>query len=169
MPGSFGHLAARFFDYLGARPLTESDRQTVRSFLSDAEARIFFEQSPRDQTHGFEAALVVLASGRESDGIIKSALLHDVGKRSAGLGVVGRVIASLLIKAGLPLTRRMRDYRDHGEIGAVDLADAGSPPIVVDFARNHHGSRPDTVNEEDWGLLQDADVPAKARLARRRR
>jgi hypothetical protein len=169
MPGSFGHLAARFFDYLGARPLTESDRQTVRSFLSDAEARIFFEQSPRDQTHGFAAALVVLASGRKSDETIRAALLHDVGKRRAEFGVVGRVIASLLIKGGLPMTGRMRDYRDHGAIGAVDLADAGSTAIVVDFARHHHGSRPDTVDEEDWNLLQDADVPANARLARRRR
>jgi hypothetical protein len=169
MPGSFGHLTARFFDYLRAAPLTDEDKKTVASILTSAEADIFFEQSEKDQAHGFEAALVVLGSGQSTDERLRAALLHDIGKRSAGLGVLGRVAASILIKLGLPLTRRFKLYRDHGPHGAAELEAAGAPPLVVEFARAHHSSRPVTLSEEDWGLLQSADVPSNARLARRRR
>ncbi len=169
MPGSFGHLSSRFFDYLRAKALTDEARQTVTSILTSPEADIFFEQSRKDQAHGFDAALVVLESGQSTDERLRAALLHDVGKRKAGLGVLGRVTASILIKLGLPLTSRMTRYRDHGPEGADDLEAAGSPPLVVEFARAHHGQRPATFSEEDWALLQTADVPANARLARMRR
>ncbi len=169
MPGSFGHLSSRFFDYLRAKPLSDEDRETVTTILTAAEARIFFEQSQKDQAHGFDAALVVLASGQSTEERLRAALLHDVGKRSAGLGVLRRVAASLLIKMGLPLTSKMKLYRDHGPVGAAELETAGSPPLVVEFARAHHGSRPAALSEEDWALLQSADVPSNARLARRRR
>ncbi|CAN5831466.1 hypothetical protein BH23ACT4_BH23ACT4_10820 [soil metagenome] len=169
MPGSFGHLSARFFDYLMAKPLTDEDRQTVTSILTSSETGIFFEQSRKDQAHGFDAALVVLDSAKSTDELIRAALLHDVGKRRAGLGVLRRVASSILIKLGMPLPPKMRLYRDHGPVGATDLEAAGSPPLVVEFARAHHGPRPVTLSEEDWALLQSADVPTNARLARRRR
>lgn len=169
MPGSFGHLSSRFFDYLRAKPLSDEDTETVTTILTAAEARIFFEQSQRDQAHGFDAALVVLESGQSTEERLRAALLHDVGKRGAGLGVIRRVAASLLIKVGLPLTRKMKLYRDHGPVGAAELETAGSPLLVVEFARAHHGPRPATLSEEDWVLLQSADVPSNARLARRRR
>jgi len=169
MPGSFGHLATRFFDYLRATPLADEDKDTVMSILTAEEAQMFFDQSQKDQAHGFDAALVVLESGRSTEEILRAALLHDVGKRNAGLGVLGRVVASVLIKLGLPLTKRFKLYRDHGLVGAADLEAAGSPSLVVEFARAHHSSRPSVLSEEDWALLQSADVPSNARLARRRR
>lgn len=169
MPGSFGHLAARFFDYLRAKPLSDADREYVISVLSAEEARIFFEQGAKDQAHGLAAALVVLESGQSTSDRLRAAMLHDIGKRSARLGVLGRVAASVLIKLGLPLTTRFTQYRDHGHVGAAELEAAGSPPLVVEFARAHHGSRPDVLSEEDWALLQSADVPSNARLARNRR
>lgn len=169
MPGSFGHLAARFFDYLRTAPLAAEDRQTVASILTGAEANIFFEQSQKDQAHGFAAALVVLESEHSTNEKLRAALLHDVGKRNAGLGVLGRVTASVMIKMGLPLPTKFKLYRDHGPVGAADLTAAGSPPLVVEFARAHHGPQPDTLGADDWALLQSADVPSNARLARRRR
>jgi hypothetical protein len=169
MPGSIGHLAARFLDYLRAEPLNDADREYVVSVLSADEARMFFEQGAKDQAHGFGAALVVLDSGQSTDERLRAALLHDIGKRSAGLGVLGRVTASVLIKLGLPLTRKFSRYRDHGPLAAAELEAAGSPPLVVEFARAHHGSRPGILGEEDWALLQAADLPSNARLARNRR
>jgi hypothetical protein len=169
MPGSFGHLATRFFDYLRAARLSEAERQTVMSLLTEEESRIFFEQSQKDQAHGFDAALVILDSGQSTAGRLRAALLHDVGKRNARLGLLGRVAASIFIKLGLPLTKRFKLYRDHGLVGAADLEAAGSPSLVVECARAHHSSRPSVLSEEDWALLQSADVPANARLARRRR
>ena len=57
------------------------------------------------------------------------ALLHDVGKVESGLGVLGRVVATI---AG-PRTERFRRYHDHERVGADMLAAAGSPTVTVDL------------------------------------
>jgi hypothetical protein len=48
-------------------------------------------------------------------------------------------------------------YLEHGQAGALELDILGAEPIVVDFARHHHGGRPDSISEDDWTLLQAAD------------
>lgn len=83
--------------------------------------------------------------------------MHDVAKRHARLGVVGRVIASVCIKLRIPVRGRFEAYRQHGPIGADELERAGSPPIVVRYARSHHGSRPPDVDVQTWALLVAAD------------
>ncbi len=164
MPGSLGHLAARFFDYLTAGELSAAEERLVRDWLSSKEIDLFFAQSKRDRAHGFHAAMFVAEADHPSPELVQAALLHDVGKRHSDLGVVGRVVASLLIKAGLPLTERMARYRDHGLLGARDLEHSGSSRLAIDFARHHHGQRPGTIDLETWDLLQRADIPAKPRL-----
>lgn len=161
MPGSLSHLTCRFFDVLLSKPLTRAEIDAVREWLSPAEAGTFFSQADPDQRHGYHAALVVADSGEEDLIVIRAALLHDVGKRHARLGLIGRSIASVLIRLRLPLTRRARLYRDHGEIGAADLARLGCEPVVVDFARAHHGERPASISRAHWELLQLADQPPK--------
>lgn len=169
MPGSFGHLAARFFDYLLARPLDDSERVWVSDRLEESEAELFFAQSDRDQAHGHHAGRVVAAAIPDQPVAIRAALLHDVGKRHSRLGVVGRVVASLLQKLRLPMTKRMALYRDHPDIGAAELLEAGSPGPVVEFARHHHGKRPPGIDATTWEVLQLSDRPAKPGLVTRRR
>ena len=41
---------------------------------------------------------------------------------NARLGVLGRVIASVCIKLRIPVRGRLKTYRDHGPIGAAELA-----------------------------------------------
>ncbi len=161
MPAGPGHLAQRFFDVLLAEPLTEGERAAVDGWLSPTTASTFFSQSDADQRHGYHAAAVVLGSGAGDPAVIRAALLHDVGKRHAGLGVIGRTVATLLIRLRLPLTRRVRIYRDHGQIGSVELAALGCESLVVDFARAHHDRRPETFEPRTWELLQLADQPPK--------
>lgn len=86
-----------------------------------------------------------------------AALVHDIGKRHAGLGVMGRSLVSALSKLGLPTGRRGQEYLSHGELGAVELEAAGIGGIAVDFARHHHGTRPDSIDSVTWRLLQQAD------------
>lgn len=166
MPGSFGHLVARFFDYLRSQPLSDHERARVAEWLEPAELALFFSQAHPDQAHGYHAASVVVGSTLSEPTLIRAALLHDIGKRHAGLGVVGRSVASILIRLHLPLTARMASYRDHGPIGADELSRAGSPALVVDFARHHHARRPDTIDAGAWDVLQAADLPAKPGLGR---
>lgn len=160
MPGSPGHLVRRFFDVVSARPLTVSEADIVQERLTQELAEVFFAQSPADQRHGFHAAQVVMGGGGASDSVV-AALVHDIGKRHARLGAIGRSIASLLIILRLPLTARMRAYRDHGLIGAAELARIGAPSLAIDFAMHHHGRRPPTIDAHVWDLLVEADEPPK--------
>lgn len=146
---------------LRARPLSEAEREQVRSLLESRLQPIFFEQSHADQRHGLESARHVLASGRAQPDLVAAGLLHDVGKRHARLGVLGRVAASLLIGTGMPLPARLRAYRDHGPVAAGELADLGASEVAVAFARHHHGPRPDGFDPVTWAILVESDQPAK--------
>ena len=165
MPGSLGHLTRRFFDVLFATPLDSSERAAIEGWLDSGQAWAFFSQSDPDQRHGYHAALVTIAAGADLD-VIRAALLHDVGKRHARLGVLARSVASVAIRLGLPLTTRWRLYRDHGEVAATELAGLGCDGLIVDFARDHHGERPSGVPISTWDLLQLADQPPKTGAVR---
>lgn len=161
MPGSLSHLARRFFDVLMARPLDRAEIGQVESWLDRSESSLFFSQPHPDQRHGYHAAQVVLASGSRFVPVIKAALLHDVGKRHARLGVVARSLVSVLIRLRLPLPARGRQYQDHGEQAARELEEIGCERLVVEFARHHHGERPAGIPQAIWDLLQLADEPPK--------
>lgn len=127
---------------------------------------MFFAQDDADQRHGYHAALSVIAAGVHEDEVIVAALLHDIGKRHARLGILGRSVASMLILSGLPLSERMRAYRDHGLVAARELAALGGHPLAIDFAMHHHGERPPTIDPRIWDVLVDADQPPKRRKSR---
>ena len=81
--------------------------------------------------------------------MLAAALLHDVGKTDSGLRTPGRVLATV---AGAIAGRhaaprwaaregyvgRVGRYLLHPEIGADLLAKAGSDPLTVAWAREHH-------------------------------
>ena len=158
MPGSAGHLIRRFFDVIKARPLTEGELETVTDWLTKAELDLFLSQPVPDQRHGYEAGQHIVASGVTTVEVISAAAVHDIGKRHAHLGVFGRSAASVLILAELDsLWSRARTYRNHGDIAAEELATAGSSRLSVEFARHHHGRRPDSIEPNIWDLLVAAD------------
>jgi len=163
MKGSLSHLVKRFFDVLLSKPLSSDEISKVENWLVPALAELFFEQPPADQRHGYRAALVVVADADATADIIEAALMHDIGKRHASLGILGRTIASILIKLGVPLPRRMMTYRDHGPVGAHELAAKGASRISVEFAAHHHGSRPGEFDPAAWNLLLLADEPPNPR------
>ncbi len=137
-------------------PLTADEQREVRELIAPAEAAAFFDQPPVDQRHGLDSARTALFLGADR-AQVRSALLHDIGKRHAGLGILGRSIASVLIKLRLPMTRRMRLYRDHGEIGGSELERLLGDCLESRFARHHHRHRPPAIEEAVWNLLQRAD------------
>ncbi len=168
MPGSPAHLVRRFFGVLTASPLSAEELDDVRSWLSHSEFELFASQSVPDQRHGYEAGTFVVESGVSDADVIAAGALHDIGKRHSGLGVVGRSVASLMIITRTSrLWGRAATYRDHSDIGALELSSAGSSDLVVEFARHHHGTRPKLIDEATWTILKRADAPPKARLPRR--
>jgi hypothetical protein len=142
---------------LGSRSLAEAERAQTREWLRDEEHGLFFSQPHFDQRHGLESALFVAKQAPGRTDLIRAAMLHDVGKRHARLGPVGRSLASAWSKLGRRPGGRWGNYLDHGRIGAEDLLTAEAEPLVVAFARTHHGDRPDDISLGDWDLLQRAD------------
>ena len=165
MPGSPAHLFSRFLDVATAPRLNASEKGAVESWLTPEAAELFFSQDDPDQRHGYHAALTVIAAGVKDSDVVMAALLHDVGKRHARLGLLGRSLASLLILSGLPLPERVRMYGDHGLVAARELGELSVPSLVIDFALHHHGKRPPTIEPETWDLLVSADRAPKASSA----
>jgi hypothetical protein len=92
--------------------------------------------------------------------VVAAALLHDSGKVESGLRTPARVVATVLWAVvddavadrwvaddqvgGMGSIRaRLGRYRRHPTIGADLLAAAGSDPLTVTWAREHH-QRPET-------------------------
>ena len=80
---------------------------------------------------------------------ITAALMHDIGKLDARLGVYGRVVATVSGAAGGPgladawsersgFTRRVGLYLRHPEIGADRIRLAGGPEEAAQWAAAHH-------------------------------
>lgn len=150
------HLSRRFFQVIRAKGLTPSEQSVVNSALRPAEARLFWAQSSPDQRHAYET-MQRLAATVDDPVACRAALLHDVGKASSALGPLGRVWATVLDAARLPLSGRMRAYRRHGPTGAALLAEIDAPTLVVEFAKRH--SEPDPAGQDPllWRALLDAD------------
>jgi hypothetical protein len=155
--GGWGHLAARLFEVAGARELSPREQAEAAGLLRPEESRCFWAQPAADQRHGLAAARHVLRAAPGRRDLARAALLHDVGKRHARLGPLGRSFASALAKLGLPTGHRGRVYLEHPALGARDLQYSGAEPLVVAFARRHHQEPPPDVDLGDWELLRRSD------------
>jgi hypothetical protein len=154
---TLAHLARRFFIVLRARPLRPGEQTAAARLLRPAERGLFWGQRPADQRHGLECAAAVLLRRPDRPDLARAALLHDIGKRRAALGALGRTLATTLGFLRLPVTGRFAAYLGHGPAGAADLEAAGAETMIVSFARHHHGGRPADVPADDWVELCRAD------------
>lgn len=149
------HLVRRFLQSLVARDLSPDEDAWVGERLTAGEYALWARQAKYDRRHTYEVARRVEADlGRSGDEVghewTAAALLHDVGKIEAGVGLVGRVVATLL---AMPLGRervsawagrggvagRLGRYLDHGPRGAALIRAAGGRERVAHWASIHHG------------------------------
>lgn len=151
----FVHLVSRFARSLRARRPDPSDQEFVASLLRPPEAEVFWKQPVPDLDHALRGAVWLAAEGRPD--LAGPFLLHDIGKRHARLGTIGRSFVTALALVHLPVGRRGRAYLDHAAAGAAELALLGSSEITVAFARHHHSSRSPGPAAADWDLLVAAD------------
>jgi hypothetical protein len=156
LPGSWSHLTRRFLWSLRVDPLSPEELDEVGCWISGDLLGAFLDQSEADRRHGLDGARVVAATGGRHE-LVVAALVHDIGKRHARLGVVGRSLASALSLLRLPTPGRLGTYLDHGRRGADELTALGWSGLVVDFARSHHAARPSHIDPHDWDVLVAAD------------
>lgn len=147
-------------------PLPPDVLRWALDWLTPAEQRLFAKMSTADQKHAVDVARrahQALNDDAEAAGsvgeetVMAAALLHDIGKTVSGLGLYGRVIATLSgVVAGHEFaeiwqeksgfTRKVGLYLRYGELGADLLRMADSDPVVVAWATEHH------LSEDRWSI-----------------
>jgi hypothetical protein len=170
MSSTFGHLARRFFGSLRPGGPPPADDAWACSKLLPAEVELWRRMPNADRRHAVGVAQQVeRALGAEATRpVLAAALLHDVGKIESGLGVYGRVVATLCgmfvgrdaakeWTRSRGFTRRVGLYLRHPDLGGDLLGMAGSDPLTEAWARQHHRS------PESWTI--DPDVAAALKAA----
>ena len=174
--GTPRHLAKRFLGSLWPAGPGPAGEAWARNWLAPAEVGVWEGMSGPDRRHAVGVARRVAEAAGNADGagvqrsLLAAALLHDTGKQRSGLGVFARSAVTVVAMAagrqrvaswstrGSGLAARAGDYVRHDEIGAAMLEAAGSDPLVVAWAREHHLPAPAwTVDPAHGRMLKDAD------------
>lgn len=156
------HLVRRFFAVLRSGAPSVADEAWARRRLTEDEWALWRRHRPTDRRHTIAVARHVLAGaasgvaggeGGASDGaartgaggatvppwVVAAALMHDIGKVQADLGVPGRVVASVLAAGRVRTAPGMVGrYLRYPQLGAELLRGAGSDPLVAAWAAEHH-------------------------------
>jgi hypothetical protein len=153
------HLVRRFVGSLWPGGPGTSHERWAAGHLLEAERRLWARLSGPDRRHAVAVARRVEGAlgPAATRPVMAAALLHDVGKLDADLGTAGRVVATVSGAlagrdaatrwSGRPgLTGRVGRYLRHDEVGAALLAQVGSDPLTVAWAREHH------LSPERWTL-----------------
>lgn len=167
-PGELAHLARRFADHAASvrRPSEPPPAEVAwaHSWLRAGEVDLWDAQAAVDRVHSLAVSHRVVESTSSSPPprwVVAAALLHDVGKADAPLGLTGRTAATLLELAHLRAAPgALGRYLRYPETGAGWLAAVGSDPRVVAWAREHHRPPPrrsGAVPAAFADLLADAD------------
>ncbi|MBO0714648.1 MAG: HD domain-containing protein [Acidimicrobiales bacterium] len=164
------HLARRFVQSLGPAEPRPDEEAFAAAVLLPGEAALWRRMGAPDRRHALSVARRVQARGAPYGSrreVLAAALLHDVGKVEVEMGTWARVAATLTSHAlgpgrvagwsGRPgLAGRMGRYVSHGRIGAVLLTGAGSDPLTVAWAAQHH------LDPDRWDVPREVGALLKA-------
>jgi len=148
------HLARRYWRSLRAQSLDPTEERWVRDRLLVGEQQLFDSMSTADQRHHWEVAHRLCDSlpGDAPRAWCAAALLHDVGKVTAGMGTHRRVLATMLrFRRGDHAVAR---YHRHEDIGASLLLAAGSDHETIALV----GHWPDAPEQALEHLLRADEI-----------
>ena len=169
--GSPFHLVKRFFVSVFVFRTDTKTEIELLELLTEEEKKLYLSQPRIDRIHSVRNANSVLSdsSGAFQPTHVVAAALHDVGKAEANLGILGRVSATTLQKI-VPMDKirswnlkegirnRIYSYCIHTERGAELLSEAGSAPIVISWALQHHNKEDNIeIPQEIVAVLKKAD------------
>jgi hypothetical protein len=148
------HLGRRFVRALWPGPPREREVAWVAGILDPAELELWSTLPNHDRRYTIRVAKLVEAGLADTEYAgqprwLAAALLHDVGKLDAGLGVVGRSVATVMGAVAGParvdrwartsgFRRRAARYLRHDERGADRIRAAGGRDEAACWAWAHH-------------------------------
>jgi len=142
----------QFFGALAARRRPPDDAP-ARRVLPEPLGRLFAAMPAEDRRHGLRVLAGLEAAGERDPLLLQAALLHDVGKAEAGVGLVHRVARVLLARragpvwswlAGWPTGWRRPFWvvANHPARGAVWVEAVGGDPDLAQLIRHHEAEAP---------------------------
>ena len=145
------HLVRRFVTSLSRTSPHSRDIAWVNESLLPSEFELWSRMKTYDQRHSIEVARRFVDScpvGTRDH--VAAALLHDIGKIEADLGVFGRVVATIVGPRG----QKFRRYHEHELIGLRLCRTAGSSAETL---RVLDWSNADALRDTIVGFLRQAD------------
>lgn len=146
---------------------TGADRLLVARQLSGQMVPLYYGMSRGDRSHARSVLRALCWQGLVPPALAQAALLHDVGKASARLTLIHRVVFVLLTAWARSLSERLASsptscWRHafyvqwhHAELGASRCAQAGCSPLVVELVRRHEPTEPTTgLSQKACDMLQ---------------
>ncbi len=157
--------------------ITDGDKEFVNGRLSVQEQALFWRMNLPDQRHALNVAYTVLDMAKNRPGIdkeilVKSALLHDVGKVKGDVSTADKIITVLAHKF-VPqwaerwgrfgrgsnidnLRHAFYIYFNHAGRGAEMLKEIGVDRRIVEIVRKHHKT-PAECDPPELAILKAAD------------
>jgi hypothetical protein len=138
---------AQFWRHSSAR-VTAAERARAADVLGPELAPLFGGLPVNEQRHALDVLATLERMGEQDRVLLQAALLHDMGKASAGFSVVDRSLAVLLEAVAPAMFARLRDrlpdfqrryqaYRQHAAIGAARLEQLGATELAAVIAEHH--------------------------------
>ena len=156
----------QFGRYLNTR-LSPAESQSAERLLGPGLFELFGRMSPGEQAHSYRVAQTLIAAGHTEPELLLAALLHDVGKTRAPLGLWERTLVvlgggfapGLAARMGRaengprPWQRPFITAAQHADWGAEMAECAGAPLRAVALIRRHQAAPPVPPRTEDDRLL----------------
>lgn len=141
--------------------MTEKDYDYAKEILNSKELELFMKLSKSEQKHSIRIAkgIEFIIDNNETDDedilknrnlLVKSALLHDIGKITKRLNVIDKSIIVILNKLtkgklkNIEKSKKIQCYYNHSSYGHEILKDMIEDEIILDIVKNHHS---DNVNK----------------------
>lgn len=140
------------------------DNTLVDKYLNSKEKELFAKLPLHEKRHAVDTASTIIKYDVKNDKhlLIKSALLHDIGKVERRVGILKKSILVLMDKLMPELSKTLsfrysmfNTYYNHPEIGAELLRRLNTEEKVILLVRYHHSVK--CVDIENIDLLKKAD------------
>ena len=135
--------------------MTEKDYDYANEILNKKELELFMKLSKSEQKHSIRIAkdIEFIIDNNETDDeeilknrnlLMKSALLHDIGKITKRLNVIDKSIIVILNKLtkgklkSIKKSKKIQCYYNHISYGYEILKDIIDDTVILDIVKNHH-------------------------------
>ena len=142
--------------------MTKKDYDFVKSILNNKELELFMKLSKSEQKHCVRIAkdIECVIDNKEIEDydiltnknlLIKSALLHDIGKSKKRLNVIDKSIIVILNKLTngklkhIEKSKKVQCYYNHSIYGYEILKDIIDNEIILDIVKNHHSNNTNNI------------------------